>query len=150
MENIITCDETPPPSLRMKKARTPKTKFKAMLIVFIDINGIVMTEWVPKSHTINQTYYLKGLAIVRVRVRKKWPELWKNKSWILPYLAITSTPPLEHMPYSSDLAPCDFFLFPKIKPDLNTRFVSMEEVKRKSAELLNTLTKEDFRYCFGQ
>ncbi|KAG5326445.1 GVQW3 protein, partial [Acromyrmex heyeri] len=46
--------------------------------------------------------------------------------------------------------PC-FFLFPKIKSALKgTRFESMEEVKRKSAELLNALTKEDFQHCFDQ
>jgi len=55
----------------------------------------------------------------------------------------------EHAPYSPDLAPCDFFLLPKIKSALKrTRFESMEEVKRKSAELL--LTKEDFQHCFDQ
>jgi len=34
---------------RMKKARISKSKFKAMLIVFFDIKGIVMTEWVLKG-----------------------------------------------------------------------------------------------------
>lgn len=67
------------------------------------------------------------------------------------YLAARGTPVLEHAPYSPDLAPCDFFLFPKIKSALKgTRFESMEEVKRKSAELLNALTKEDFQHCFDQ
>ncbi|KAG5313910.1 MOS1T transposase, partial [Pseudoatta argentina] len=52
------------------------------------------------------------------------------------YLAARSTPVLEYAPYSPDLAPCDFFLFPKIKSALKgIRFESMEEVKRKSAEL---------------
>ena len=46
-----------PASPRMKKARMSKSKFKAMLIVFFDINGIVMTEWVPEGQTVNQTYY---------------------------------------------------------------------------------------------
>ncbi|KAJ8940691.1 hypothetical protein NQ318_017664 [Aromia moschata] len=61
MINIITCDGTwifqydvetkrqsmywkTPASPRMKKAKMSKSKFKAMLIVFFDINGIVMTE----------------------------------------------------------------------------------------------------------
>ncbi|KAJ8943718.1 hypothetical protein NQ318_012485 [Aromia moschata] len=135
MENIITCDETwifqhdvetkrqsmhwkTPASPRMKKAKMSKSKFKAMLIVFFDINGIVMTEWSPEV-----------LTTLRERVRKKRPELWKNKSWILHqnnapghnalsvkrYLAARGTPVLEHAPYSPDLPPCDFFLFPKIK-----------------------------------
>jgi len=124
-----------------------------------------MTEWVPEGQTVNQTYYLTVLATLRERVRKKRPELWKNKSWILHqdnapahnalsvkrYLAARGTPVLEHAPYSPDLAPCDFFLFPKIKSALKgTRFESMEKVKRKSAELLNALTKEDFQHCFDQ
>ena len=142
-----------------------KSKFKAMLIVFFDINGIVMTEWVPEGQTVNQHYYLTVLATLRERVRKKRPMLWKNKSWILHqdnapahkalsvkrYLAAKGTPVLEHAPYSPDLAPCDFYLFPKIKSALKgTRFESMEEVKRKSAELLNGLTKTDFQHCFEQ
>lgn len=67
------------------------------------------------------------------------------------YLTATGTPVLEHPPYSPDLAPCDFFLFPKIKSALKgTRFESMEEVKRKSVELLNPLTQEDFQHWFDQ
>ncbi|VVC34237.1 Hypothetical protein CINCED_3A000056 [Cinara cedri] len=52
---------------------------------------------------------------------------------------------------TSNLAPCDFFLFPKIKSALKgTRFESMEAVKQKTAELLKALTKEDFQHCFDQ
>lgn len=97
----------------------------AMLIVFFDINGIVMTEWVPEGQTVNQTYYLSVLATLRERVCKKRPELWKNNSWILhqdnapshntlsvkQYLARKRTIVLEHPPYSPDLVPCDFFCF---------------------------------------
>ena len=72
-----------PESPRIKKARMSKSESKAMLIVFFDINGIVLTEWVPQGQTINQTYYLSVLATLRERVRKKRPELWKNNSWIL-------------------------------------------------------------------
>ncbi|VVC37276.1 Transposase, type 1 [Cinara cedri] len=124
-----------------------------------------MTEWVPEGQTVNQVYYLSVLATLRERVRKKRPELWKNNSWILhqdnapahnalsvkQYLAGKRTPVLKHAPYSPDLAPCDFFLFPKIKSALKgTRFESMEAVKQKTAELLKALTKEDFQHCFDQ
>ena len=58
---------------------------------------------------------------------------------------------LEHVPYSPDLTPYDFFLIPKINSVLKgTRFESMEEVKRESTELLNALTKEDLQHCFEQ
>ena len=67
------------------------------------------------------------------------------------YLATKGTQVLEHAPYLADLAHCGFFLFPKIKSALKgTQFKLKEEVKRKSAELLNALTKEDFQDCFEQ
>lgn len=67
------------------------------------------------------------------------------------YLAARGTAVLEHAPYSPELAPCDFFLCPKIKSALKeTRFESMEEVKRKLVELLKALTKEDFQHCFAR
>ncbi len=67
------------------------------------------------------------------------------------YLAATGPPVLKHMLYSPDLAPCDFFLFPKIKSALKgTWFESMEGVKKILVELLNALSKEDFQHCFDQ
>ena len=54
-----------------------------MTIVFFDIHGIVYLHWVPEDQTINQHYYLEVLAQLRERIRKKGPELWKNKSWVL-------------------------------------------------------------------
>jgi hypothetical protein len=67
------------------------------------------------------------------------------------YLAGKRIPVLEHTPYSLDLAPCDFLLFPKIKSVLKgTRFESMTAVKQKTAELLKAITKENFQLCFNQ
>jgi hypothetical protein len=56
---------------------------------------------------------------------------------------------LEHTPYSPELAPCDFYLFPKIKSVLKgTHSLSVENVKAKTAENLNSLTEHDLRNCF--
>jgi hypothetical protein len=41
-------------SPRPKKTRKSFSKFKTMLIVFFDILGIVMAEWVPSGETVNQ------------------------------------------------------------------------------------------------
>ena len=39
----------------------------------------------------------------------------------------------SHPPYSPDLAPCDFFLFPRMKRDLKgKRFQNVEEVREKN------------------
>jgi histone-lysine N-methyltransferase SETMAR len=115
-------------SPRPKKARMSRSKFKAMLIVFFDIQDIVMAEWVPSGQTVNQHYYIEVLTKLRKRVRRKRPELWQH-GWILhqdnapthnalsvkQFLPNKSITVMEHPPYSPDLAPCDFYLFPKIK-----------------------------------
>ena len=65
------------------------------------------------------------------------------------FLANKNITLLEHPPYSPDLAPCNFCLFPKIKSVLKgTHFVSVENVKAKTAEILNSLTEHDLRNCF--
>ena len=54
--------------------------------------------------------------------------LLKNKAVIMPQLPL---------PYSSDLAPTDFFLFPKLKtPMKGKRFATIEEIKEKSTQKL--------------
>lgn len=58
-------------------------------------------------------------------------------------------PILEHPPYSPDLAPCDFCLFPRVKRALKeTHFQSVEEVKVKTADLLKRVISEELLNCF--
>jgi hypothetical protein len=53
---------------------------------------------------------------------------------------------IPHPPYSPDLAPCDFFLFPKIKLKLKgRRFDTVEEFQAESHRVLDTLTEKDFQ-----
>jgi len=52
-------------------------------------------------------------------------------------------------PYSPDLAPSDFFLFPKLKMKLKGwRFHMLEEIQAESQAVLNTLRENDFQECF--
>ena len=121
-------------------------------------------DWVPEGQTINQVYY-KVLTNLLQRVRRTRPEMWKNSSWILHqdnalaynalsvkmFLTKHKITMLEHPPYSPDLAPCDFFLFPKIKSALKgTRFESVDAVKPKATELTNKLSEDDLQHCFQQ
>jgi len=56
---------------------------------------------------------------------------------------------VPHPAYSPDMAPCDFYTFPKIKLQLKGRhFASIEEVQAESQQMLNTLTLADFNECF--
>ena len=44
-------------------------------------------------------------------------------------------------PYSPDLAPCDFCLFPKLS---GCRYETIEEMKEVVTNVIDTLTQEDF------
>jgi hypothetical protein len=50
---------------------------------------------------------------------------------------------------TGDLAPCDFFLFPKMKLKLKgRRFDTTEVIKAESQRVLDTLTEMDFQEAF--
>jgi hypothetical protein len=52
---------------------------------------------------------------------------------------------IAHPPYSPDLAPCDFFPFPKMKLKLKgRRFDTIEEIQAEPQRLLDTLIQKDF------
>ncbi|XP_018337789.1 PREDICTED: putative uncharacterized protein FLJ37770 [Trachymyrmex septentrionalis] len=52
-------------------------------------------------------------------------------------------------PYSPDMVPCDFFLFPKLKRTLKgRRFANINEIKTESLKELNAIPKSEFRKCF--
>jgi len=137
-----------------------KSKFKAMMIVFVDIRGIIYIDWVPEGQTVNQVYYKNVLKTLCERVRRRRPDMWKNASWILHhdnalsvkrYLAKNNIPVMEHPPYSPDLALYDFCLFQKIKSALKgTRFEYVDAVKAKATQLLNSITQDDLQHCFQQ
>ena len=48
-------------------------------------------------------------------------------------------------PYSPDLAPSDFWLFPKLR---GCRYDTIEEMKEAVTKVIDTLTQEDFHGAF--
>jgi hypothetical protein len=58
---------------------------------------------------------------------------------------------LPHPPYSPDLAPADFFLFPKMKMQLKgRRFHSVADIQRESQKVMDSLTQNDFEAALQQ
>jgi hypothetical protein len=56
---------------------------------------------------------------------------------------------MPHPPYSTDLTPGDFFLFPKMKLKLKrSRFDTIEKVQTELQGVLDTLTEKDFQEVF--
>ena len=114
-----------------KKARMFKSKTKVMLIAFFDVHEIVHAEFLPRGQTINQLVYKNILGLLMHSLREKIRELWEMRSWLLhhdnapaynpllEFFAKNNIAALEQPPYSPDLAPCDLFLFPRLKKSSN-------------------------------
>ncbi|UYV62471.1 hypothetical protein LAZ67_2000722 [Cordylochernes scorpioides] len=124
-----------------------------------DEAGVVHHEFLPQSRTVNKEYYLQVIRHLREAIRQKRPDLWKNKNWLLhhdnapahtsllvrDFLAKNNTLMMPQPPYSPDLAPCDFFLFPKLKrPMKGRRYATLDEIKTASKEELKKIIKNDF------
>ena len=61
------------------------------------------------------------------------------------YLTKMGIKTVPHRPYSPNLAPCDFWLFPKLR---SCRYETIEEMKEAVTKILDTLTQEDFHGAF--
>ena len=53
--------------------------------------------------------------------------------------------PVPQPPYSPDLAPCDFWLFLKLR---GCRYETIEEMKEAVTKVIDMLTQEDFHGAF--
>lgn len=151
-------------SPRPKKARQVRSKVKVMLTVFFDAKGIVHHEYLPEGSTVNQDYYIEVLKRLRNSIRRKRPEMWESNNWLLhhdnapahsalktrEFLTKHSITLLPHPPYSTDLAPCDFFLFPKLKiPLKGKRFETISEIKANATKALKVFSEDACHECFS-
>ena len=149
---------------RPRKAMKQRLERKAMLTAFFDRQGIVHTEFKDPGVNITKEAYCATLRRMKESLRRKRPQLWARddrgkRSFILhqdnasPHMADVTVELLEssgidqlqHPPYSPDLAPCDFFLFPRLKRDLRgVRFRNIEEMKKGVNRVLRNITKQEF------
>ena len=122
-----------------------------MLIFFFDCHGIVHHEFAPEGQTVNAAFYMEDLKRLRDNVCRVRQVLWEGRRWILhhdnapahsalivrEFLARNSITVFEHPPYSLDLAPCDYFLFPKCKLVLWGRYLGdVMMIKSETTSLL--------------
>ena len=150
-------------SPRPKKARQVRSNVKVLLTVFFDYYDVVHQEFLPQGRTVNKEYYLEVMRRLRGEIREKRPELCKNNSWLLHHddgpahssllvrnvLAKNNTVIMPQPPYSPDLAPCDFSLFPRLKrPMKGLRFATIEEIKTESLRELKDIPKSAYQKCF--
>ena len=112
--------------------------------------------WISKmqSDTLEERYAIKFCFKLGKR-----PALFKSGHWhfhqnnapvhnsilVTDYLTKMGIKTVPHPPYSPDLAPCDFCLFPKLR---GCCYETIEEMKEAVTKVIDTLTQEDFHGAF--
>ena len=60
-------------------------------------------------------------------------------------------PAVPQPPYSTDLSPCDFVLFLRLKNHLKERhFVTLDNIQKSVNDELKGIPAEDFQHCYEQ
>jgi len=58
---------------------------------------------------------------------------------------------IPHSPHSPDLAPCDFFHFPRTKGQMKGKsFAGVSVVKEETLEVLDNISTKEVQKCFQQ
>ena len=132
---------------KTEKSAPSSVECEGFAYSFLHCRGVVHHEFLPQSRTVNKEYYPQVMRNLCEAIRQKRPDLWKNKNWLLhhdnapahtsllvrEFLTKNNTLMMPQPPYSPDLAPCDFFLFPKLKrPMKGRRYATIEEMKTAS------------------
>ena len=114
--------------------------------------------------SIHQSWLAKGLGLglqswdfkgVQEEIRWKRPALFKSGQWhfyqdnalvhssilVTDYLTKMGIKTVPHPPYSPDIAPCDIWLFTKLR---GCRYKTTEEIKEAVTKVIDILTQEDF------
>ena len=134
-------------SPRPKKFRVEKSAGKVLTSFFCDQDGIILIDYLPKGQTINAQYYLSLLVQLKdILEEKRRGKVTKGVLFLhdnapahralatqkkLAYLGFHC---LDHPPYSPDLAPSDYHLFPGLKKQLKGRHFSSDAEVIAAAE----------------
>ncbi len=148
---------------RPQKFRRSRSTLKVMICVFFDVQGVIHVEFLMTR--VTSEVYIDILMHLRDSIRLRRPRLWREHNWILlddnasvhtsdetmTFLHQVKMTRGDHPPYSPDLAPCDFFLFPKMKNEMRgKRYRNMQELKNAVNQVLDSFTPEDFHDCFDR
>lgn len=150
---------------RPEVVRREKSVKKTMYAIFFSKSGLELAYPLEPGTTVTAEWYSKKcLPAVFESVKKRRPRTGlrglllhhdnasSHTAKVTKELLRTSNVNLlDHPPYSPDLAPCDFSLFPKMKEPLRgKRFESIEELTIEVQNSLNSFKIEDFHHCYKQ
>ena len=118
-------------------------------------------SWLAKGLGLGLGLLCWGFKGVQERFLGKRPALFKSGQWhfhqdnapvhnsvlVTYYLSKMGIKTVNQPPYSPDLAPCAFWLFPKLR---GCRYETIEEMKEAVTKVIDMFTQEDFHGVFAK
>ena len=148
---------------RPRKALRARTRQSTMLTTFFDCNGMVHHEFLRRGGSITAEEYCAVLGGLKEKIWKKRPHLWVMEEGYRRFLLHhdnatphTAIPTLAHLgenhmemiahpPYSPDMAPNDYFLFPELKSWMRGQvYRNIAQVQAAAVEILRSIPQEKF------
>lgn len=140
-------------------AKRTLTNDKVLLSVWWDCRGIIFYDFLPSGQTIDSDQYCVYLDQVQENLKRKRGYLLNRKGVIFhqdnakPHTSAKTRlkirelgwTPMEHPPYSPDLAPSDFHLFRSLQNFLSGSNLAGSEDSQK--EVISFLDSRDEEFC---
>jgi histone-lysine N-methyltransferase SETMAR len=132
-----------------------------MVLAFFDSKDLIYTNYVPRGTKVIAMYIVEALGKFLKVFKQKRPEMAARNWWfywdnapvhtaamVMDWMAARQFKVIEHPPYSPDLTPADFFLFPKVKRELAGLSLTKETFKKEWEGATKTLKVADFTTAF--
>ena len=134
-----------------------------MLITFFYSNGLIHRKFIPTGQTVHGDFYFAVMKRLVARIARIRPQYREQGSWWLlhdnapahncikvrNFLASKSVQVIDHPPYSPYLAPCDYFLFPKLELQLKGKFLNdVPSIQKDVTSILNKISSHEYKKCF--
>ena len=178
LDKIVTMDEssvsfhTPATKKQLKewtkkgqpgpiKAKVHASRTSQMVLAFFDNKGPIYTNYVPRGTKVNAIYiqgapgrYQKAFKRKRLEMAAgEWFFHWDNApvhtaAMVKEWIAVHGIQMIQHPPYSLDLAPADFFLFPKVKEQLGGITLTQQSFQPTWERVLKSITAAEFATAF--
>ena len=144
-------------------ARHCKTSNRMLYAIFFDSKGPVLQIPVPKGSSVTGKFYIESILTQlvdfyqkrRLRTSVRGIKLLHGNApahksaTVQEYLKESGLNVLDHPPYSPDLSPCDFWLFPRLKEMVaGHHFESHCGISSAVYRCLQHIPKEDYWAAF--
>lgn len=134
-----------------------------MIVVFFARRGIMKRIPLDTQRIITAHWYIQSCLIPLISTLKELRPKCQLRTWLLhhdnapahrahqtvEFLASSGIGLINHPPYSPDLAPCDFALFPYVKIQLKGCKFSSEEVLGAWEECCASIPEEKWNLWFN-